>query len=89
MWKRSETRGLSAPRQLPGFHDNSKQRRKEAAQPKAASYNNIYIIFLYDNNSKLNPRQPCQGDAVLRAVFTFWAEQVFFLNWILKRAGFP
>ena len=24
----------------------------------------------------INPRQPCQGDAVLRTVFTFWADQV-------------
>jgi len=28
-----------------------------------------------DGKKPPNPRQPCQGDAVLRAVFTFWAEQ--------------
>jgi len=28
-----------------------------------------------EGKKPFNPRQPCQGDAVLRAVFTFWAEQ--------------
>ena len=33
-----------------------------------------------EGKKPFNPRQPCQGDAVLRAVFTFWAEQVGVLS---------
>ena len=38
-----------------------------------------------ERKKPINPRQPCQGDAVLRAVFTFWADQVpvsSFSNWM-------
>ena len=35
-----------------------------------------------EGKKPINPRQPCQGDAVLRAVFTFWADQVQVSNWM-------